>query len=373
MLKKYDHIVLGAGMYGLYAAGLLGDKGRRVAVVEHDTGPFQRASYINQARVHQGYHYPRSISTASKTAGYYDRFNTDFAFALNTRFRKVYAISAVNTLTNAAQFKQFCDYVGIQAVEINTGQYFNRQYVEAAFETEEYSFDPKLVCDWFMGRLSGMGRVVFHYGARLAGVERTDDAYRVRLASGDVLEAGGVVNTTYASVNQVLKTFGFPPMRIKYEICEVIMVDVDEGLKGAGLTVMDGPFFSVMPFGLTGRHSLTAVSFTPHLTSHSSLPSFSCQGRGNDCSEAQLENCNTCPARPATAWKYMNQLAKKYLREGTRMEYSSSLFAIKPILAAAELDDSRPTVIKSFSERPSFVSVLSGKINTVYDLDGVFV
>ena len=34
-----------------------------------------------------------------------------------------------------------------------------------------------------------------------------------------------------------------------------------------------------------------------------------------------------------------------------------------------EIDDSRPTVIKTFSQEPTFISVLSGKINTVYDLD----
>ena len=40
---------------------------------------------------------------------------------------------------------------------------------------------------------------------------------------------------------------------------------------------MDGPFFSVMPFGKTGMHSLTSVTFTPHLTSYDLLPTFKCQ------------------------------------------------------------------------------------------------
>jgi len=36
---------------------------------------------------------------------------------------------------------------------------------------------------------------------------------------------------------------------------------------------------------------------------------------------------------------------------------------------ASELDDSRPTVIREFNKNPRFISVLSGKINTIYDLD----
>ncbi len=39
-------------------------------------------------------------------------------------------------------------------------------------------------------------------------------------------------------------------------------------LKNTGITVMDGPFFSLMPFGQTGLHSLTSVTFTPHETSY---------------------------------------------------------------------------------------------------------
>ena len=42
---------------------------------------------------------------------------------------------------------------------------------------------------------------------------------------------------------------------------------------------------------------------------------------------------------------------------------------MKPILRSSELDDSRPTAIKVNSVNPTFISVLSGKINTVYDLD----
>ena len=52
-------------------------------------------------------------------------------------------------------------------------------------------------------------------------------------------------------------------------------------------------------------------------------------------------------------------------------EYDHSLFSMKPILLASEIDDSRPTVIKVHSNTPKFVSVLSGKINTVYDLDEI--
>ena len=185
------------------------------------------------------------------------------------------------------------------------------------------------------------------------------------------IETPMVINATYASVNQVLDVFHFEKFKIKYEICEIITCDVSKNLKETGITVMDGPFFSVMPFGLTGTHSLTAVEFTPHLDSHQDLPTFRCQSYNPHCTPTQLENCNHCQAKPHTAWPYMSQLAKKYLSEDVHISYRSSYFAIKPLLKMSEMDDSRPTVIRTFSDNPTFISVLSGKINTIYDLDDV--
>lgn len=86
-----------------------------------------------------------------------------------------------------------------------------------------------------------------------------------------------ILNATYASVNQILdklkdaekEFFG-----IKYELCEIILCKPCEKLQGTGLTVMDGPFFSIMPFGRTGLHSLTAVTFTPHVTCYEKEPVF---------------------------------------------------------------------------------------------------
>jgi hypothetical protein len=42
---------------------------------------------------------------------------------------------------------------------------------------------------------------------------------------------------------------------------------------------------------------------------------------------------------------------------------------MKLILKAAEIDDSRPTAIRIDHRAPEMISVLSGKINTVYDMD----
>ena len=175
-----------------------------------------------------------------------------------------------------------------------------------------------------------------------------------------------------AAYRRACAMLGLPPFKIKYEKCEIILCTVDERLKNTGITVMDGPFFSLMPFGQTGLHSLTSVTFTPHETSYDAVATFPCQQQSEGkCRPGSLYNCNECPAKPQSAWPYMSQLARKYLKEEYGFAYQGSLFSMKPILKASEIDDSRPTVVRVMNTEPMLVSVLSGKINTVYDLDEV--
>ena len=142
------------------------------------------------------------------------------------------------------------------------------------------------------------------------------------MEDGSYFDTGYVLNTTYASVNQIHALLGFPSLPIKYELCELIICKVGPKLKDVGITVMDGPFFSIMPFGKTGYHSLTSVTFTPHVASFEELPTFECQERSEGyCSPQQLGNCNICPAKPESAWEYMSNLARKYLRDEFEFEY----------------------------------------------------
>lgn len=368
---NYDYVIFGAGIYGLYATRLLAKRNLKVAVVEIDESPLQRASYINQARVHNGYHYPRSVSTASKSAHYYERFVRDFQFAINDRFKKIYAISANDSLTNAEQFLNFCNYVDVPAIEVNSKLYFNSGTVEATFETVEYSYDANLIRDWYIEELKSYNNVDIRFNQKLAKVDEIDNQFILSFTDETTITTGNILNATYASINQILQKFNYELFTTKYEICEVILTNVSDNVQNVGITVMDGPFFSLMPFGESGYHSLTSVGHTPHESSFSTLPEFTCQKYNRNCTPNQLDNCNFCTARPDSAWVRMSQLAKKYLIPEIKVTPKKSLYAVKALISASELDDSRPTVIKEFSESPRFISVFSGKFNTIYDLEEV--
>ncbi|MCR5671133.1 MAG: FAD-binding oxidoreductase [Butyrivibrio sp.] len=384
-LKKYDRIIIGAGLYGLYSALFCANKGLSVLVLEKEPDSFSRATYINQARVHMGYHYPRSLSTATKSAGYFRRFVEDYGFCIHDKFEQIYATSAAFSWTNAEQFKEFCRAAKIKCEEVPAGRWFKPGMCDGAFLTEEYTYDAHILRDYFLSEIGKLSNITLSFDSEIQEIIRDGSDYRMRVEHGHGAETesaeyatGFILNSTYASVNQIIKkVFPEDAFAIKYELCEIILCDVDENLKSTGLTVMDGPFFSIMPFGCTGQHSLTSVTFTPHVTSYDELPTFGCQARGSEsgykCSPQSLGNCNRCPRKPESSWDYMSHLAFKYMKDEYGFRYKESLFSMKPILKSSEIDDSRPTSIRVHSQEPTFISVLSGKINTVYDLDELLV
>lgn len=372
-IEGFDKVIIGAGLYGLYAALFCCIKGQKVIVLECEDAAFKRATFINQARVHQGYHYPRSISTALKSAGYFERFNRDYAFCINKEFEQIYATSTEYSWSNGKQFKDFCRAANIPCEELNPNNFFKSNMCDGAFRTREYTYDAMILREYLLEELKKYtSNVEIQYSVKITGIDKDADRYIINTEGGAKYSSGYILNATYAGTNQILDMLGFEKFKIKYELCEIILCDVNDKLKGLGITVMDGPFFSIMPFGKTGYHSLTSVTFTPHTTSYEELPAFSCQERSDGyCTKYRLGNCNNCLARPLTAFPYMDHLARKYMRNEYTFSYDNSLFSMKPILMSSELDDSRPTVVRKYSDGPTFVSVLSGKINTVYDLDEV--
>lgn len=380
MAEHYDKIIIGAGLYGLYSAEYCARRGERILVLECDDDAFKRATYINQARVHHGYHYPRSLSTAKKSAGYFRKFSQDYDFCINGKFKKIYATSSKYSWSNGEQFMDFCKASDIPCVPLHPESFFNPGMCDGIFETEEYTYDAMILRDYYKEKIEGLKSADIHFCEEVCSIRQEGKDYVVgtRKTGGrdegteNIYKTGFVLNASYASTNQITSLLGFENFKIKYELCEIILTKANAALSPYGITVMDGPFFSVMPFGRTGLHSLTSVTFTPHSTSYEDCPTFDCQRNSEGyCTPNHLGNCNECISKPKSAYPYMASLSKKYLKEEFSFIYKESLFSMKPILMTSEIDDSRPTVIRKMSENPTFVSVLSGKINTVYDLDEV--
>ncbi len=368
-MKIYDRIIIGGGLFGLYSAFKSAEKGLHVLLLEKEKDLFLRASHINQARIHCGMHYLRAADTAKMCAKYYYRFVKDHQECINNSFKAIYANSTNNSLVTDSHFKTILESLGIPFQYIETPPFLNNSSVSVCAEVAESSFDSQLL---LLHYLKGIKKY-----QSLVDIHRGEPVDDVRLQDGiaivnNAYKSAYILNCTYASLNNViglikdLNNTNF--YKLRYELCEIVLCSVDESIKEVGLTIMDGPFFSIMPFGKGNYHSLTSVGHTPLYSSDELIPRFPCQNK--NCLPQNLGLCEICKNRPSSSFAKMKGTFSMYLNDNL-IQYVDSLYTIKPILKSSEFNDSRPTVITQHMDSPQIYSVLSGKISSIYELDSI--
>ena len=138
-----DAVVVGGGFYGCAVAEWFRSLGGSVLLAESEPALFACASFVNQARIHNGYHYPRSLLTALRSRINAPRFLDDYQDCVDQTFVKVYAIGRSFSKVNAAQFKSFCGRIGarLERPPDPVRRMFDSNLVEDVFLARESVFD----------------------------------------------------------------------------------------------------------------------------------------------------------------------------------------------------------------------------------------
>ncbi len=374
--QTYDFAIIGGGIFGIYAAIYLAEHGLQVALIEKEQQLLQKASIVNQARLHGGYHYPRSVATARMSDENKARFTQDHQAFINFQFEKYYGIDRYGSFTDSRQFKRFCDYIKIPCEEVTEHPLFNYERLEAVFKTVEYTFDPILIAEFYKKQLkkyTGQIQVLLHH--QILKAEQEKEAWMMELKNLEdsnlySIQAAQVINATYSGSNAVNNLFGLRNIDLQHEISEIAFVSSPQ-FQNMGLTVMDGQFGSIMPYGLSGLLSLSSVAYTHHKVSYDDLPSFDCMKEQSNCSPDFLSICNSCPARPSSNYRKMLSQMRNYFSQSVQFNYYFSYFTVKSKLKANYIDDGRPTEISMLNEDPPFYCIFAGKINSIYEIEKI--
>lgn len=358
-MSAYDAIVIGGGFYGAAIAIYLKQQRgfENVLLVERESELLSRASYNNQARVHNGYHYPRSFTTAFRSRVNLPHFVQDYPQAVKRDFTKLYAISRRNSKVTAKQFARFCREIGakLEPAPENMRSLFESRLIEQVFLVEEYAFDAVKLAEWARKELSQCG-VEIRLNACVQGIQKTANDLAVSFtdAAIDKLNARYVFNCTYSGLNQIAGDFPGTTIKLKQEITEMALMKMPSVLSNIGVTVMDGPFFSMMPFPAQNLHTLSHVRYTPHCH-WSDKPSV------NPYQKLDTYHRETRVDR-------MVRDVARYLPAIQDAKYQDSLFEVKTILVKNEGDDGRPILFERHEKLAGCYSILGGKIDNIYDV-----
>lgn len=266
----------------------------------------------------------------------------------------------------AYQFRRFCERIGAEISEApeTIRKLINPQYIEAVFTTKEYAFDAIKLRDLLLTKLEDLP-VRIHLETEVLKVQSSNLGVRaeiLNIPSGetDSIEALHVFNCTYSRINYLTSQSGLELIPLKHEMTEMCLVDVPEPIRNMGITIMCGPFFSVMPFPAVhhkGRvvHSFSHVRYTPH------YEWLDKEGQYIDAHKRFSED------EKHSAWEYMRKDATRYIPCLSECQYLDSLWEVKTVLPRSEIDDSRPILCRFNHGMKGFHCIMGGKIDNVYD------
>ena len=359
--RHWDLVVIGGGFYGCSIALHAARRWRldRVLLVEREEALLQRASWRNQARVHGGYHYPRSYTTAFRSRVNYPRFLADWPEATRRDITALYAIARRQSKLTARQFERFAADIGapLGRAASEHAAWFDDRRIEAVYRVDEAVFDASVLAARAAEDIAESG-IALALGTRVTGVD-ADPAGGLAItwtaaAANGRWSADRVLNCTYAGLAGVFGDAQAAGTPLKHEITEMALVRVPPVLDDVAITVMDGPFFSLLPFPARRLHTLSHVRYTPHA-------SWVEDGR---CDPYAVLASHDEPSR----FERMRRDAALYAPMLAHVDHVESMKEIKTVPLRNETDDGRPILFAPHPRLRGVHSILGGKIDNIEDV-----
>lgn len=359
MAVVYDTVIVGGGFYGLRIAQFLREElgVQKVLVIEKEADVMQRASFNNQARVHNGYHYPRSVLTALRSRVNLPIFTREYEEAVVKDFDKYYGVATHFSKVSARQFERFFERIGADITRAPEVKHlFDSKFIEEVFKVKEYAFNTEVLKKRLVRKLGELD-VEVAIAEKVVDINKAGARIEV-VTSKRTVTASHLINTTYSSINVLNKLAMLPMIPLKHELTEMCLVKLPPKLENKAFTIMCGPFFSLMPFPAKNLYTLSHVRYTPHTEWHDS------DGPAGVPRDAMKQT------KRISHFPQMLADTKRYMPSAAGIEYSGeSLWEVKTVLPQSEGDDSRPILYKAhYGGLKNYICIMGGKIDNIYDV-----
>ncbi|MGX1308041.1 glycine/D-amino acid oxidase-like deaminating enzyme [Amorphus suaedae] len=346
-----DIAVIGCGIFGATAALRLSEAGYRVDVYERNAAPLQGASFNNQNRLHLGFHYPRDLETARQCVRGFTRFVETFPDCILDGFPNGYFIARDGSQTTPEDYLAFCRALGVPFTEIDVAAFpVEVANVALGVTCGEFVYDCSILRDLVIARLAASS-VRLHVQTPVIALERlSDGSIACTTSRGETRTYAAVVNCGYADINRLTETLGFETTESQYEYTAVPIIEAD--FETAGVTIMDGPFMTVLPFGKSGRYLLYHVRHTVLETAV-----------GHQVPEAWLvpETSPFAQADQQALYERMRQDCLRFVPGLQSARLVGFLKGPRMVLAKRDDTDARPSIVNALAS--NYLTVFSGKID----------
>ncbi|MDF2433972.1 MAG: hypothetical protein JWP44_3603 [Mucilaginibacter sp.] len=339
-------LIIGAGIFGTSAANILADKNNEIDLLEAEADILQLASRINHNRIHLGYHYLRSIKTAEQNIEGLLSFLFNYGKAVIHQLPNYYAIAKNGSKTTPAEFATFCDNVGIgYDNEYPDKEFLNRTMIEESFKVPEPVWDYEKLKRIIKSNLK-KSKVNLILNTECTNLKQLPDHTFEATFNNYIKHYDVVINTTYTNINKINKYLGVEQKRLLFE--NVIIPVFKYPVRAFGLTIMDGPFCSVMPKGKIKNEFLLYNVKESVVQSKVVIdnPDFE---KAHSVLDKNSEDI--IYSESALFMPFLNKVIHNGYNKTTRVVYENS-------------DDARITELYTYPEVKNYFAVLSGKVTT---------
>lgn len=346
--------IIGGGVFGILTALEVAKKGYSVIVFEKEKEIITGASLVNHGRVHMGYHYPRDKQTVIQSLKAKTPFENFFGKSVVKKINNHYMVAKEGSMTNHNNFLSFCNKMSLPyKMSWPSGLKISKEKIAISVKVPETILDANRMKDFLLKETSQTKNITLLTNSPVVGLEKSKNEFLVNYepdGKKEVTACAALVNATYGSINYINKLLGLPLQKFQYELCE-LPVASSVPWEDTGWMIMDGPFFSAMPFGYSGNHLFYDVELSVLERSIGKLPNFKFGIDYYDTAERRAERFNKYRER----WK-------PWIGQINNCKHLYSMYTTRIVLPKSEKTDTRPTIIKELL--PGFWQIFSGKITT---------
>jgi len=247
MKKKTKNVlIIGAGIHGCFLAKYLNKFNINIYLIEKNKDICLEASNATHNRANRGFHYPRSNKTVSECKIAYDYFEKKYNTYLKKR-QNFYCIEKKSKVS----FKDYIFFFKKNKLKykiIKKSKFIKNNNLEGIIRAEEGCYDHHRLKIMLKKKLT-QSKIKIFYNFNLNKIKYQNKILTLISDKNKLIKdkIDVIVNATYDSSNQILKKFFAKKYFSKYlhQLAEV--VTVKSKVSFPGITVMDGPFATIMP------------------------------------------------------------------------------------------------------------------------------
>ena len=340
MKNNKNILIVGAGIHGCFLGKYLSNYNLNIYIIEKNSDICLGASNATHNRANRGFHYPRSTETTQECKAAYKYFEKNYSSFLK-KFQSYYCIEK-KSKTSFKKYIKFFRKNNLKFEIIDKSKYLKNDNLEGIIRAEEGCYNHNKIKKMLKKKISNK-KINMIYNFDIKKILQLNEKVNLISTKNKIFskKIDLIINTTYDNSNQILKKFLNKAKIEKYthQLTEVVRIKCKK--RYPGITIMDGPYATIMPHvGKKNEYLLYDVTNSILKTSSNPI-------------KIKTKKSN---------FEKINKKLSKYINFTNDFKYVSSNYGNRPVpLSDKEANRSTKIIENYYLKKIKLITIREGK------------